>query len=476
MGAGVALGWPMGAVGGGLLVVGLVYALRRYVFAWEFLLFAVVGMIMFVPGRYYALPISIGIELEPYRVLWVVAVGIVLWAVFVSKTLTWRPIAFGWGIAAYLVCALISFIVNTPSLTEQSLVSNAISAFLSFVILLVPLVVIRQLLTSETLVRRLLVVLVWSGVAIAFLAVFEYITRINVFRLYSEFLPLNVLAEGLEASTTTGAFRSFGSAQHPIALAVMLCTLLPVAVWLAEHASWPANPINRRIVYALAMVAIFGGIMAAISRTAVVVLGAMGLLTLILRPKLGGMLLVASTPVLILLALVRPKMFESTFLSFLDPESLIASQYTSPGWAGQGRLADLDPALEIVAQQPFFGTGLGSRIVVGDNANSFILDNQWLGTLMDLGVLGVIGLAVFMLVPIVKLLRYAFRDALEPRFAQLAFAIAIATFGYAVAMYLFDAFSFVQSFFVLALQWAVGAWLLSETPLRNSSSVAKVTS
>lgn len=470
LGGAFLLDLPMTAVGGGLLGIAAVYALRRFIFTWEFLLFGMAGMIMFVPARAYSLPIPLPIELEPYRAFWVLAVIVVFHAIFISRRRTWRPIAFGSGLAGYLLCVLISFTINAAALTQQGLVTNAIGSVLGFFLLLVPFLVTRQLLDRERLVTQLLVFLVWSGVVVSFFSSFEYATRINVFRVYHYFLPLDLLRDELEATTTTGAFRAFGSAQHPIALVVMLCMLIPVTLWLSEYANWPRNPINRRVVYGLAMLGLFGGLMAAISRTAVVVMAAMMLVVAILKPKLAGILAVVATPVLILFALVRPRVFETVFLSFLDPDSLIASQYTSPGWAGQGRLADLEPALKIVAQHVFFGTGLGSRIVVGPDANSFILDNQWLGNLMDLGILGTIGLLLFMIVPVVKLLRYVFVRSVEQRFADLAVAILVATVGYIVSMYFFDAFSFIQSFQVLSLLWAVGAWLLSETPMKQPVS------
>ncbi len=86
--------------------------------------------------------------------------------------------------------------------------------------------------------------------------------------------------------------RAYGSAQHPIALAVMLCMIMPILIYLAKYAVWPRNPLNRRIVYGIGTMIVFGGILAAISRTAVVVMGVMFLITLLLRPKIA-LLLVA---------------------------------------------------------------------------------------------------------------------------------------------------------------------------------------
>ena len=256
----------------------------------------------------------------------------------------------------------------------------------------------------------LVMVLTWSGVVVAFFAVIERVSRMNVFLMLGDLLPLTLLREGGDVSRA-GVARAFGSAQHPIALAVALCLLIPLAVYLAKYAGWPRNEINRKIVYAGAVVMLFGGVLAAISRTAVVVLGVMFLVTLVFHPRVAGVLFALAFPLVLLAAAVLPRVFESMVLSFLDVDSLVASQYTSAGMGGAGRLADLEPALREVAQRPFFGSGFGSRIVIGDEANAFILDNQFLGTLMETGALGVLGLAVFLLVPPIMLLRFAFTQA-----------------------------------------------------------------
>jgi hypothetical protein len=247
---------------------------------------------------------------------------------------------------------------------------------------------------------------------------------------------------------------------------VALCLVIPLAVYLAKYAVWPKNEINRKIVYALAVMMLFGGVLAAISRTAVVVLAVMFLVTLVFHPRVAGALFALAFPVVLLAAAVLPRVFESMVLSFLDVDSLIASQYTSPGMGGAGRLADLEPAMREVAELPFFGSGFGSRIVIGDEANAFILDNQFLGTLMETGALGVLGLAVFLLVPPILLLRFAFTQAAERRHAALALTIAVTISGYIAAIFFYDAFGFFQTFFILCMLLAAGAWLLTEAPRR----------
>ncbi|MFF2371008.1 O-antigen ligase family protein [Agromyces sp. NPDC058110] len=445
--------------------VAVIVLLRRFIFTWTAMIISLAAVIMLVPARRYAIPIPLPFQLEPYRLV----LGIVIIALVVSLILKpevrWRPVAFGWPIGIFLATIAVSFVVNVTDLANEALIGTAVGGMVQMGFMLAVFFAFRLLLRSERDAMLLITFITWAGVVVAFFAVVERMSRFNVFLVLGNFLPLTLLREGGDVSRA-GVARAFGSAQHPIALAVALCILIPLAVYLAKYAAWPHNEINRRIVYGAATVLLFGGIMAAISRTAVVVLAVMFLVTLILHPKVAGVLFALALPVMLLAAAVVPKVFESMVLSFLDVDSLVASQYTSAGMGGAGRLADLEPAMAEVEQRPFFGSGFGSRIVIGDDANAFILDNQFLGTLMETGALGVLGLAVLLLVPPIMLLRFAFTQAAERRHALLAFAIAVAISGYIAAIFFYDAFGFFQTFFILCMLLAVGAWLLTEAPRR----------
>jgi hypothetical protein len=457
--------------GGALLVLALLVVFRRLVFAWSTAIVVLVAVIMFVPARRYAIPIPLPFQLEPYRlVLGIVIVALIV-ALLTKPDFHWRPVAFGVPITILLVTVLVSFLVNGMDLANAGLVETAIGGSTQLLLMLSVFFAFRQLLRSERDVMLLITVLTWAGVIVSFFALIERVARTNVFLMLGSFLPLTLLREGGDVSRA-GVTRAFGSAQHPIALAVALCLLIPIAIYLAKYAGWPSNAVNRRIVYAGAVVMLFGGVLAAISRTAVVVLGVMFLVTLVFHPRVAAVLFAIAFPLVLLAAAVVPKVFDKMVLSFLDVDSLVASQYTSAGMGGAGRLADLEPALREVAQRPFFGSGFGSRIVIGDEANAFILDNQFLGTLMETGALGVIGLAAFLLVPPIMLLRFAFGRALERRHAALAFTVAVSVAGYIAAIFFYDAFGFFQTFFILCMLLAVGAWLLTEAPKRTAGSGA----
>ncbi|QHC60120.1 O-antigen ligase family protein [Rathayibacter sp. VKM Ac-2760] len=450
-----------------LFGISFLYLTRKLVFSWTGGFVVLLTVIMFIPVRYYALPIPLGFALEPYRLAIVLMVVAAIVALMIDPTFVWRPAAFGWPLAIWVASSLLSIAANVQFISEGALGSGVLGAIINDLLMLSVFFVARLVMRNEKLIEAFLTFLVLSAVVVAFFAVVERATQQNVFTMLDKFLPLERLGVEQEAYRA-GGYRSFGSSQHPIALAVMFSMMIPIALYLSKYARWPFNEINRRIVYSGAVLALLLGVVTAVSRTAIVTLGVMFLLTLILRPKVGGYLLLALFPVLGLGFVFIPKILTDMIGSFLDPDALIASQYTSAGMAGAGRLADLEPAMAIVREHPFFGTGVGSRIVVGDGKNSFILDNQWLGTLLDAGAVGIIGLAVLFLVPIVMLLRYSFKSTTTEQYGALAFAIAILLLGYTVAAYFYDAFGFFQAFMLFWVFLAVGAWTITEAPRKST--------
>lgn len=453
---------PPVVAGGAALAVGALYLARSRVFTWPTLLFALAATIMFIPVRRYALPIPLPFALEPYRVL--IAVALIAVAV---ALLTRRPglararVPFLVPTLAFLAGMAISLVANVVDLTRAELVTGAISGIAQLAFLFSIAFVVRQLLTEEHRVEALLTFLVWAGVVVAFFAVVERLLKVNVFLLFGNVLPLILLRDESQSLRAGGA-RSYASSQHPIALAVLLCILIPLALYLSAYATRPRSLVTRKLIYSFAIAVLFAGMMTAVSRTGIVVLAVMFLITLLLRPQLALLLGLLALPLATLGALILPSVFESMVLSFLDFDSLIESQYASPGLPGQGRLADLAPAMEEFRAEPFLGTGPGSRIVVGADANSYILDNQVLGTLLETGVVGVLGLAIMMVVPPLLLLARSIRPDAEPRWAFLGFALATSMAGYVAAMFFYDAFAFIQTLMVLMILFAVGGWLLDE--------------
>ena len=455
---------PPLVVGGIMIFVALLFLARRIVFSWVGWLGILVAVVMFIPVRRYAVPIPLPFQLEPYRlVLLLLALGMVA-ALLLDKNRRWQPVAFGWPIGLFFATLIISIPMNGTDLVVTGLGSAAVGAIVNYVLMLACFYITRQIMTTETIVVGLLTALVWCGSVVALFSIAERVTRVNLFWRLGEFLPLQTIADETEAYRA-GGFRSFGSAQHPIALSVMLCLLIPIAIYLAKYGRWPRNEMSRRLVYSFVSLILLAGVLTAVSRTAVVVLAIMFVVTLIFRPWLGITIAAIATPLVALGAAVVPKVFDTMIGSFFDLDSLIASQQTSPGFRGAGRLADLGPSLLEASGRPFFGSGVGSRIVTGPDQNAFILDNQVMGTLLETGAVGVFGLAVLALAPPIMLLVFGFTTGRrDPKYALLALSITVAASGYAAALFFYDAFGFYQSFFVYTMILAAGAWVITASP------------
>ena len=71
---------------------------------------------------------------------------------------------------------------------------------------------------------------------------------------------------------------------------------------------------------------------------------------------------------------------------------MIAEQSNDEYVHGLGPDRRLGPSLELFKEKPIFGYGYGTLQTSGPDANSRILDNQWLSSLLNIGLVGVFSL------------------------------------------------------------------------------------
>ena len=132
-----------------------------------------------------------------------------------------------------------------------------------------------------------------------------------------------------------------------------------------------------------------------------------------------------------------------------------------------GRVDDLAPSLEEAGRRPFLGYGFGTRITTGPTANARILDDQWLATLLEIGGIGVVGwLWLFG-----RFARRCWRRAKEHDgpYGLLMAAITASLVAYAVGMFTYDAFYFIQVTIVMFVLLGLGVVLLRLPPDRRAA-------
>lgn len=465
-GAGILFGDPL-TVGMLLGLVACLYLFRGLVFSWPGAAVALVVVICLVPARRYTLPVSLPFAAEPYRILVVVLLAMVIGALLLDPAFRWRRLEFGGPVAFFFATQLVSIAVNVPGLVDAGLAPNAVISLVSLLLICAVFVIARQMFRSRSIVRLTIMATVVCGAIVGALATVERVTRRNLFLDVFGALPLQPLSEEESLFVKEGTARAFGSAQHPIALAVFLCMLIPLGVYLARHASAPRHPVLREFLWIGCTLVIAMGMVSAVSRTAFVQLAVMLVVGLLLRPRLLPRVVLWGAIAACAGLVVSARNILSMISELLDPQALIESQLTSPGWTGSGRLADLGPSLEEAAARPFTGSGLGSRVTMGEDANAFILDNQYLSTLLESGGLGVLGMLVLLLVPAVRLALFSRRRpesiggvAPDER-RDLAAAVSVSIAGYVVALFFFDGFSFIQTLLTFFLLLAAGSWALA---------------
>jgi hypothetical protein len=426
------------------------------VFTWPNALAALIVVIWLIPIKAYALPVELPFNLEPYRLFLVLLVFAWVLQLIVRRG---RLEAGGHGNAILLLIAVavVSTIVNFDELSSAELDSPAkpVSYFVGFLLVFA--------LAASTIDRignvdSLLRALVGGAAVVALFALYEARTRYNVFDHLHEYVPALDRQEREVLELRSGRLRVQASAQHPIALGAALAMMLPIAVYLSRRASSAARSymwIGAALMCATAAVA-------TISRTMVVMLGVMALVALSLR----GRAVVRYWPVLLVLPIVihfvAPGALGGLYKSFVPKEGLIGDVQSRAGEAGSGRFADVVPGLRIWTESPVVGHGLGSQTVFEPEQTrlgpapptAVIFDNQYMSTLVQLGLIGLIGAVWLVWGSVVKLVRSARRSTGPP--SDLMTACAVSCAGFGAAMLFFDAFAFVQCTLVFVFLAALG--------------------
>lgn len=445
-----------------VFIVALVVAIRETrasIITWPNALAVLIFAVWLIPIKLYRLPIDLPFNLEVYRLLIVVLLAAwVCWALAGRGGLT----AAGHGKPLILlgVGALAAQIFNARALEAAGAGDTVLKSLTYFMSFLVVYVLVCSTIRTPQEALRLVGALVVGGAIVAAVAIYEANTRYNLFDHLASWIPALEIQNREVTEVRSGLLRVRSSSQHPIALGCALTLVIPLAIYLTRRATTRPRLLLWLVAAGLCTI----GAVATISRTTLVMGVAMIVFALIVRARS----VVRYWPVLLILPvlihLAAPGSLGGLWKSFFPPEGLASSLEGRAGEAGSGRLADIGPGIDLWVKDPIVGSGLGSLAVTGEtvalgpvhqeadpNKPALIFDNQYLNTLVALGIVGFIGVIWFAWGAAVKLARAA-RRRLDT-WGDLAAAASISTAGFAAGMFFFDAFAFVQTtlvFFVIA--------------------------
>ena len=460
---------PVTAIGMALALGSL--AVARPMLAWDHILVVLILVIVFLPIRRYRVAGDLPFQLEPYRVL----VGLIIlgWvaAMLIDPRVRARRSGLEGPLALIMLGTLASILANPARVAElESHVTKTLTFLISFVVMFY---VIVSVVRTSQMVDRLIKTLVASGAVVALLAVVEARTGFSPFTHIHEFIPIFKTDGSFEMTSIGrgGATRATGPAEHPIALGAALVMLVPLAVYVARTAGSKWN-------WALGVLIV--GVLSTVSRTGVVMLVVLAVVYLTLRPLWTRRLWPFVIPVIVATQIMVPGTLGSLAEAFFPAGGVIQEQQGRAGDCGSsGRVADIGPTLDLVGERPFVGYGYGTRITTGAEANACVLDNQWLGNLMNVGLLGTIAWLLLFIAVCRRLGKRAKRD--HSPTGWLLVGVTASVIAYAVGSFTFDALSFIQVTFFLFLILGIGTaaarnagWPMTPPPRRPllSGSVA----
>jgi O-antigen ligase len=292
-------------------------------------------------------------------------------------------------------------------------------AFAWLGMLLFPIEALRSTNDLDTILRRL----TFAGAGLALVGLAQFVTKMPLVN-YIQAPGLRTNADLAEALGTRGNLtRPPGTAVHPIEFGAVLTMILPIALHYALH-----DHHRLRFRRWLPVVAIAAAVPISLSRSALLS-AAVALIVLLptwparlRRRAYAAILGLFGCLYLVVHGLLRT--LTNLFLG-VSSDNSAASRTNSYGLA-----------MDFISRSPWFGRGFRTFL-----PEYRILDDQLLGTAVEMGLVGLAALITLMLTGIVSC-RRARRNMPDPVTRQLGQALVAAIAAASCSFALYDALSF----------------------------------
>jgi hypothetical protein len=291
---------------------------------------------------------------------------------------------------------------------------------------------------SRDRIYFLLRVIVICGTAVAVVGVLQFLFNYDLTP-HLRLPGMHFTSDDSSVGARDGLRRVAGTTAHPIEFGVFCAMVLPIAI----HLAFQTTAAGRRARLWWSCVAIIGaGLMFSVSRSAILAVSAAGIVLFVgwsaqrrLRMAFAGLIFLA------VIKFVSPGLL-GTFLGlFRNAGNDPSIQY---------RTHDYATASELIAQHLWLGRGIGTWYAPKHE----VFDNQYLGTLVDTGVFGLVAFLAIVLSALYAtgrtgLLCYRHADRLEhsstDRDLALSIAASLAVVLPTYATFDFGAFTTVSS-------------------------------
>lgn len=349
-----------------------------------------------------------------------------------------RPIRF--ALTCFLACVGISYAIAMTRPIESDETSQADVALLTTLSMTGVLLVAHDGLVRrrdlETVLRRFSI----AGGLMATVGLAQYATRQALVDRIS--IPGLTSMGGTEVAFRNGLVRIAGTATSPIEFGALLTVLLPIAVHCALH------PTGRGAIRRwFPVVSIFTALALSGSRSAYIGFAVVLVVLLLgwprrLRWRVGPVVVIGVAA----MCLAIPPLFRSV-------RSMFVGAKDDPSIAS--RTDSYAIALQFFERWPWFGHGLGTFL-----PKYRIFDNNYLGLLVSVGIVGTIAFVAIPVTAIWLLLRRRRLWQDEPS-RDLALSLAAGILAGAVSLAFFDAFGFPMTMGTLFLALGIAGAFLS---------------
>jgi hypothetical protein len=437
---------PTHAVIAAAVLIAVVLAIwtPKVLASWPRLIAGLLLVVMLIPiDRYTVAGGSLPFQLEPYRI--VLAVLILGWiaSLLVDNRVQIRKTGFEGPLGLIVFATLGSELAN-PS-RVSSLSSYVLKAVWFFLFFLAFVYLGVSLIRSRAVLERLLTLLVGAGCFVAVDAVLQRRLGFDVFDHLKTLIPI-LSYTPVATGSRQGYTQAVASSSHPLELTVVMTMLIPLAIYLGVS--------RRQKLWFAGAALLLLGMLSTGERTAVVGLMGVVIVGLWLRRKQTLSLWPLLIPGIILVELADPGALGALKAELFPAGGIIAEQQHQvlhSKLTYGNRLAQIGPTItEWSHHNPLFGEGYGTRVTGYDVkfTNAPILDDQWLDTLLETGLLGVVGW-IWLFARVIRRLGARAKLETESNEGWLAWALAASTLVFALAMATFDAFSFTQGTFLM---------------------------
>jgi len=310
------------------------------------------------------------------------------------------------------------------------------------------ILVSAECLRTEEDIRRVLRALTWGGAFCGIVAALQFWATLDITTYLLKVLPGFTISSADAAYSAIGirdgVHRVAGTAIDPIELGVVAGMLLPLAVYLALH-DLERSALRRWVP----VVCIALAVPVSVSRSAILAVGLSLGVMIVMMPAARRVTGIAA----MLLAIVAVFMTAHGLIGTLKTYFLAGTADNSIAH----RVSEYPYVEKLVREAPWFGQGGGTYIV----QEIHILDNEYLTTTIQLGLLGLAALIFYLLWPALAAMVARGRTT-DPALRDLCVALGGAELAAVVCSGTFDSLSFPMFVSVQALvAGLIGAvWLL----------------